>query len=212
MNPAELTKAALRTNVRRTLDAVPPERWREASRRICEHVARLETFRKARTIFAFVPISGEVDISPLLRLALELGKVLCLPRIEWATRTMVPAVVTALDDTQLESTRHAIRQPRAECRAVSGAELDLILVPALAFALNPTDPLGRITRLGRGAGFYDRFFESQMAQGGGNVPPHTPARTLGIALSEQILASIPADPWDVSVGAVATPDGVIGAV
>jgi len=201
MNPSELTKAALRTSMRATLDAIPVERWAEGSRRLCEVVAKLPAFTGAKAVFAFVPIAGEVDISPLLRLCLERGRTLCLPRIDWTTRTMVPAAVTSLDDASLETTRHSIRQPKPACPVVPNDQLDLILVPGLAFAKGSN---GQFVRLGRGAGFYDRFFES--------TPSLAVGPTLGIALCEQILPSIPADPWDIAVRAVATPDGVFGNV
>lgn len=201
MNPSELTKAALRTSMRARLDAIPAVRWAEGSRRLCEVVAKLPAFSSAKAIFAFVPIAGEVDISPLLRLCLERGRTLCLPRIDWTTRTMVPAAVTTLDDASLETTRHSIRQPKAACPVVPNDRLDLTLVPGLAFSKSPN---GQFVRLGRGAGFYDRFFES--------APSLAVGPTLGIALAEQILPSIPADPWDIAVRAVATPDGVFGNV
>jgi 5-formyltetrahydrofolate cyclo-ligase len=204
MHPAELTKAALRTRMRQILDALPAAHWARASERVCKGIAGLAVFREARAVFAFVPIAGEVDITPLLRVCLAQGKTLCLPRIDWTTKTMVPAEVTALDDTQLEVTRHAIRQPRPTCPGFSASQIDLILVPGLAFSVNPgANPGGTVSRLGRGAGFYDRYFAAQ--SGGRGV-------TLGVALSEQVLASIPVDPWDLSVRAVATPDGVLGSV
>ena len=191
--------------MRAALDAVPAARWAEGSRRLCEVVAKLPAFTGAKAIFAFVPIAGEVDISPLLRLCLERGRTLCLPRIDWMTRTMVPTAVTSLDDACLETTRHSIRQPKPACPVVPNDQLDLILVPGLAFAkvANPA-AIGQFVRLGRGAGFYDRFFES--------APSLAVGPTLGVALAEQILPSIPADPWDIAVRAVATPDGVFGNV
>ncbi len=187
--------------MRAALDAVPAARWAEGSRRLCEVVAKLPAFTGAKAIFAFVPIAGEVDISPLLRLCLERGRTLCLPRIDWTTRTMVPAAVTSLDDASLETTRHSIRQPKAMCPVVPNDQLDLTLVPGLAFSRSQN---GQFVRLGRGAGFYDRFFEG--------APSLAVGRALGVALSEQILPSIPADPWDIAVRAVATPDGVFGNV
>lgn len=205
MHPTDHTKAALRTSMRATLDAIPAVRWAEASRRLCENVGKMPVFQRAKAVFAFVPIAGEVDITPLLRLCLERGQTLCLPRIDWTTRTMVPAAVTSLDDASLETTRYSIRQPKVACPVVPNDQLDLVLVPGLAFA-KVADPeaIGQFVRLGRGAGFYDRFFES--------APSLAVGPTLGIALSEQILPSIPADPWDIAVRAVATPDEVFGNV
>lgn len=205
MLPADHTKAAIRARIRGVLDGVSREHWGDASLRVCNLVSRLPRFAAARSIFAFVPIGGEIDVTPLLRLSLDQGKVLCLPRIDWVSRTMVPASITALDDTQLETTRHAIRQPRPDRPEFPASALDLILVPAMAFAPR-SDGLkgGGFTRLGRGAGFYDRFLST--------LPADPAAATLGLALNEQILAALRADPWDIAIRAVATPDGVLGSV
>ncbi len=205
MDQGATTKATFRTRVRARLDAVSPSQWAQGSEGVCRVVAESAAFQRAGSIFAFVPIAGEVDITPLLELALAQGKVLCLPRIDWESRTMAPAAVTTLDDTQLEITRHAIRQPVKQRPVVAVDRLDLILVPGLAFSRGAD---GTFARLGRGAGFYDRFFESHPSFAVGRAIPGA----LGIALGEQILSWIPSDPWDVSVPAVATPDGLMGSV
>lgn len=205
MDQEATTKAAFRSRVRARLDGLSSSLWEEGSEGVCRAVAECGRYQKAGSIFAFVPIAGEVDITPLLEMALAQGKALCLPRIDWETRTMVPASVTALNDTQLETTRNAIRQPNEMRPVVAVESLDLMLVPGLAFSRGAN---GAYSRLGRGAGFYDRFFESHPSFAVGRAI----SGALGVALREQILSWIPSDPWDVSVPAVATPDGVMGSV
>ena len=188
--------------MRQLLDAKPAPEWARASERLCGVISGLAAFREARSVFAFVPIAGEVDITPVLRQCLERGTTLCLPRIDWGTRTMVPSVVTGLGEAHLEVTRHAIRQPRLACPEFPAAELDLILVPGLAFSMSLA---GGFSRLGRGAGFYDRYFAARATGGGGGR-----GLRLGVALTEQVVESIPVDSWDLSVRALATPDGAFG--
>jgi len=76
----------------------------------------------------------------------------------------------------------------------SGAQLlvpDLLLVP-----LVQVDRHG--TRIGQGKGHYDRVLADLRASG--------PVRTIGIAWDVQISdGTIPADPWDVPLDAIATP-------
>lgn len=66
---------------------------------------------------------------------------------------------------------------------------ELILVPALAVG-------GDGTRLGQGGGFYDRFLDSASGV------------TVGVVFSDEVLPSVPSDPWDAQLEAVVTPEGL----
>ena len=70
---------------------------------------------------------------------------------------------------------------------------DVILTPGLAF-----DRTGG--RLGRGAGFYDRFLERAKLS--------TSAPVLGVCFAEQLVDRVPADTHDVGVGMLVTQEGV----
>jgi 5-formyltetrahydrofolate cyclo-ligase len=67
------------------------------------------------------------------------------------------------------------------------SDLDLIVVPGLAF-----DSTGQ--RLGRGAGFYDRFLAN----------PTLRAFTCGVGFEVQLLDNLPIDRWDMPLHAIAT--------
>lgn len=74
---------------------------------------------------------------------------------------------------------YAIREPEATPEhLIHPADLDLIVVPAMAF-----DSLGY--RLGRGAGYYDRYL------------PQTSAVTYGISLPLLAVDHLPVQQWDV---------------
>ncbi len=77
-------------------------------------------------------------------------------------------------------------------RRVFAAEFDVVLVPGLAFDLAGG-------RLGRGAGFYDRFLDA--------VSPKT--RLIGVAFDEQIVEQTPRDAFDLPVDALATPSRLV---
>lgn len=177
-------KQALRDQIRRRLAAITPDRT--ASAQICDRIAAFDVFRRAKMIMIIAPLPGEPDIRPLADLALGAGKRLCLPRVDWSARTMVAAAVGSL--AGLEATRHGLMQPPAEAAVVPPDQIDLILVPGMAF-----DPAGR--RLGRGGGFYDRFLAS--------LPAPRPY-LCGVAFDVQIVDALPADSWDQRVDAIAT--------
>jgi 5,10-methenyltetrahydrofolate synthetase len=84
----------------------------------------------------------------------------------------------------------SIYQPKSSQPLCDDEELALILVPGAAFT-----PQG--VRLGRGAGFYDRYLQA-----------HPRALRMGISFQEQIAAELPVDPWDQPVDIVLTDRGL----
>jgi len=86
-----------------------------------------------------------------------------------------------------------IREPvDPGARVVPPAEIEVILVPGLAFTREGQ-------RLGRGGGNYDRYLAL------------LPASTLkmGVCFALQIVETLPAEPHDQPVDAVATEDGIL---
>lgn len=83
--------------------------------------------------------------------------------------------------------RNGIMEPGPGVAAVPIPDLDLVLVPGLAF-----DEEG--FRLGRGAGFYDRFLGH----------PSLTAASIGVAFEVQMSPKLPRDEWDIPLHAIAT--------
>lgn len=69
---------------------------------------------------------------------------------------------------------------------------DIVLVPLIA-----VDRAG--TRLGQGGGHYDRTLAALRAAG--------PVLAVGVAWDVQVVAALPAEPWDEPLDALATPSG-----
>ena len=74
---------------------------------------------------------------------------------------------------------------------VDPAEIDLVLVPGLGFG-----PAGQ--RIGRGAGFYDRFLAN----------PRLTAATCGLAFELQVIDGIPMGTHDVALHMLVTETGI----
>ena len=136
------------------------------------------------TIAAYLPMSDEVDITSLFdRLP---GWRWVLPRLE------LDKSLTFRDrDVPRETHRWGMRQPVDAGSVVPVFELDVILVPGMAF-----DRSG--ARLGRGGGFYDQV----LAQRRGD------SRAIGIILSAHIVSAVPVHDHDELVDFLATEDGV----
>lgn len=189
--PTEQAKAAIRREMREALAAIDPAQHHDGSIHACERVAGLDPFRVASVIMLYMPISTELDVTPLALRCFELGKTVCVPRVDWDNGRMEPVEVIAFDDRVMNVDERGIRSPRSG-RAVSSGLIDLIFVPGLAF-----DPAGH--RLGRGGGYYDRF-----------LPRLRPSLTkVGLAFDRQIVDRIPAADHDVPMDMVVTERRVI---
>lgn len=142
------------------------------------------------TVAAYVPIGDEADPAPYITAATEAGCTIALPHVgarmagtgRGGDMTR-PMRFLAWDGTTLVPGPLGLLQPPENAREVVP---DVILTPLLGF-----DRRG--TRLGQGAGFYDRAFAG--------LPD---AWRVGIAWSVQEVGALVADPWDVPLHAIAT--------
>lgn len=187
------SKSAMRARVAGAIASVPEASIASWSAAVRARLDAMAEFRSARVVMGFLPIAGEVDLMALLERAIVSGKRVGLPRVDWASRQMRAIEVGDLV-ADVELTRHGIREPRAGLPMVSWEELDLVLVPGLAF-----DASGG--RLGRGGGFYDRFL----------AWPGLRAVKIGVGFECQIVGAVERQGHDVGMDAVVTEGRVVRA-
>ena len=137
------------------------------------------------TISAFLPMEGEVDLTPVM------GR---LPGWRWVLpRVEADGSVTFRDaDVPRETHRFGMEQPIDSGPVIPIHEIDVFLVPGLAFDLGGG-------RLGNGGGHYDRILSAA----------RTDAASIGIAPHRHIVEDVPVAGHDVGVGWLATEDGVV---
>ena len=142
-----MTKSELRALIARQVAALPPDYCREADGAICRHVLDWEVYRQAKAVFCYVGTDREIDTRPILRDALDRGKVLAVPLCV-AKGVMEARQIRSLED--LVPGKYGILEPGLDCPLVAPEALDLALVPCSTGSRS-----GR--RLGYGGGYYDRF-------------------------------------------------------
>jgi len=182
----------LRRQLRRARLALSPEAHAAARKEALARIRRHPRFRRARRIAGYFGSKGELDPMPLLEYAVALGKRCYLPVLHpflpgqlWFYRWR--------PGDPLMPNRFGILEPRPRRSGLIPARrLDLVIVPLLGFDSD-------CHRLGMGGGYYDRSFAF--------VRRLTHARRpflLGLAHESQRVARLEAQPWDVTLDAVAT--------
>ena len=187
-----LAKRQTRQRVRASLASMSEQQRCDASRAACLRIASMPAFIKAQTVMLYLPLAGEADCTLLLAQCLREGRPVCVPRVDWSSRTIDAVSVASLEEGALTVDEHGLRVPR-DGRAIAPRQINVVIVPALAF-----DERGR--RLGRSGGFYDRFLARLPAS----------ALTIGLAFERQIVEDLPIAPHDVAVRMVATERRLIG--
>jgi 5-formyltetrahydrofolate cyclo-ligase len=180
------TKKEIRKKVLNLLRNQKEEERLRRSLVILEKLFALPQFQSSKTILFYASFDGEVETFEMMIQAKKIGKKIALPTILVNEKMILPALFDNFHD--LETGPYGIKQPRVnkEC-LVAPEKLDLCVVPGVAF-----DRRGQ--RLGRGAGYYDRFLSS--------LPKDTP--TVGLAFDFQMFDCLPGQPHDVPVSCVIT--------
>lgn len=143
-------------------------------------------FQKAKTIMFYASLPGEVDTLEMIRKAIELKKNICVPVVVKNQKAMIPISIKKLAD--LKNGVYGIPQPNLDASLqVSLKDIDTVIVPGLAF-----DKLNN--RLGRGAGYYDRFLSQRSAN----------TTTIGLGFDFQLTDSLPVEEHDVPLSCVIT--------
>ena len=155
-------------------------------------------FRSAQTVMFYASFDGEVNTFEMMARAVQLKKRIVLPIVMRDQKKLIPTVIEDL--TALNKGPYGILQPPARVETTLSANqptgqaggrtslrvelsgLDLALVPGLAFDK-------KNNRLGRGAGYYDRFLH--------DLPSGIPA--FGLAFDFQVVDCLPLQPHDIPV-------------
>ena len=181
---------------------------REESDQITQSVVTLHAWCEATTILAFLSMDDEIDTSLLIREALLSAKTLALPR---ATPTGLEFRFVDSEAIPWEMHAFGMKEPAKIGPVVDLSDARiypaLIVTPGLAF-----DP--HMGRLGRGKGYYDRFFGAIAVTLGAGSPigPQISigrksggrVTALGVCSERQIVDRVPTGERDVPVDLVVT--------
>ena len=166
---------------------MPVKAWSHKSSQICFHLQASPLFASAQTILAYFNFRQEPDLSPLFS---DTSRRWGFPRCVGDTLSW--HLWKPQDSQLLPTGAYGIPEPDAAAPTLQEAEVDLILIPAVA-----CDHQGY--RLGYGGGYYDRLLS---LAGWASKP------TIGIVFEFACLPQLPIDSWDKPLQAVCTETGL----
>ena len=141
-------------------------------------------------VMLYLSMRSEVETFGLLDILLHQQKIVCAPVVNTLQLELTPRRIR---DVKTDLVRHpyGMLEPNATCPIFPTTQLQLIIVPGIAF-----DSKGY--RLGYGKGFYDRFLAK--------CPE---AVSIGLAYQTQIVEDTFPQRWDIPVQHIFTENGRI---
>ncbi len=174
-----MDKKALRREIREKKRAMTEEEIVFRSEKLGQLFVQSEAYRKAKTVYGYLPYNQEVRTVPMLEQALREGKRVAVPKIYGDTMKFL-----YLDDlSKVEKNDMGIPEPIADIPMAEDKNA-LVLMPGLAFTKQGD-------RMGYGGGFYDRFLAEE--------PDHP---TLALCYDFQMVDSLPTEEFDIPVDTV----------
>lgn len=182
-----MDKQHIRERIRAERNSLTPEYVEQKSLDVYARLIELPELQEARTVLTYADFSNEIRMGKITGWLLYQGKIVALPVVEDHAMYAV-----RYSGGSMARSGFGIEQPTLEKeRTLDPAQISVILCPGLAFSKDKQ-------RIGFGRGYYDRFMEK------------TPkAFKIGIAYGFQVLSAIPAEPQDVAMDMIVTPDYII---
>lgn len=181
------TRPVIRRRLRARRRALSERERRRATRGLLRVAAASPAFRNRGRIAFYYPADGEADVLPLIERACIMGKHCYLPVIGRLDPRRLrfspyrPGDPLVRNHFGIPEPAHAVRHQ------IGAAELDLVLLPLVAF-----DRHGN--RLGMGAGFYDRTLAFLTRRRHWRRPV-----LWGVAHDFQRVDALAPRPWDVAL-------------
>ena len=183
-------KKQMRDAVLTRRDAMLPSARAVASHAIIEKLCNLPGYHHAKVVLTYMGFGSEIETRSFVERILVDGKIVVLPRVDRASRSLILHAVHGL--TELATSKWGIREPRAETPSVPLSTIEFVLLPGVAF-----DRAGN--RLGYGRGYYDKLLSAA-----------DPALArVAAGFSGQIVGAVPVGPLDQKIDTLITENETI---
>ena len=174
----------LRREKIRARDALSPEEREALSRRLVANLIAVPEFQAAKTVLIYRATRGEVRLEALESAPESAGKRLAFPLCVSDTEMIA---LLPHGEAAWVSGYYGIMEPVPEkSDLIPPEDIDLVVCPCTVFD-------EECSRMGMGAGFYDRYLEKCVN-----------AKILSVAFECQKAERVPTAPWDKPMGMTVT--------
>lgn len=180
-------KDGIRAQLQRERRGLSKQWVDEISEIILEKLKTLKEFARSRTVHCYVAWRNEVQTQGLIKEMLNEGRRVVVPVVDFEKGVLIHSEIQ--DFAELTKGAYGILEPPTDLiRPVQISELDLIVVPGVAFDLEGN-------RIGHGGGYYDAFLSK------------TTALKIGLGYQFQILQRMPTETRDQRVDMIISEKG-----
>lgn len=191
-SPLVAEKRALRLLMRARREELSPDERARAARALTARLLSLRAVAAARTLSAFVPTRGEIDVSGAVADRAAAGARILYPRVTADRPRLRFCAVSG--DTRMLPGVFGILEPPADAASVPVSDIDVLLVPGMAF-----DARGH--RVGYGGGYYDETGAELRRAGRGVL--------VGVGFDFQVVDRCPVGDGDVPIDYLVTDGRVV---
>ncbi|TVY54944.1 putative 5-formyltetrahydrofolate cyclo-ligase [Lachnellula cervina] len=207
----KLAKKELRSTMKQKLSTISQESISAQSTALFERITSFKPYQNAKNIGVYLSMpTGEIQTDAIVRHALQSGKRVFVPYLHKSQTPSPETPRSVMEMVDLRSlsdydslTRDSWGIPTIDAESIREREhilgnsrketgqLDMILMPGVAFDMDPES--GFVRRLGHGKGFYDYFLHRYMQGRGSQTkePSESPGGAdvllYGLALHEQLM-------------------------
>jgi 5-formyltetrahydrofolate cyclo-ligase len=180
-------KSELRKEMIQRRSALSKTEVDQKTQKIHHALLQHEAVKDAQVILVYLSFRDEIDTRLLIDYWLAENRRVYVPVMKPKTKSLVPVRI-GKDFRDLPTNSFGIQEPPlVGGEIVMLEELDLVLVPGLAF-----DRAGN--RLGYGGGYYDRLLPQL----------RTDASSIALGYDFQVIEQVPVGPFDYPIGALIT--------
>lgn len=185
-------KRELRKGIIKERMSLKPEEVKQKSELIANRLFSLEEFEISKTVMLYLDFRNEVATEAIIQECFSQGKRVLIPITQLEPPKLIPSELKDYPGDLTTGTYGILEPQKDKIRLVEPEEIDLVLVPGVAFDIKGN-------RLGYGGGFYDRFLN--------RTKPGTPF--IALAFELQVRDEVYPEPHDHPVHYVITEERVI---
>ncbi len=179
----ESEKAKIRRRIRNKKNVLSDMEKSQSAATVFEKIELLSEFMNAKSVLMYWSLPDELPTHNFI-VKWSAKKQMLLPMVKGDKMLIKPFIST----DELRKSDMGIWEPEAQREYLR--QIDLVIVPGIAFDKGKN-------RLGRGKGYYDRYFNNKSIT------------KIGVCYDFQLLEVIPTEPFDVCMDKIITPNYTI---